>query len=347
MRILLAFALALALASSARAEVKYLTDEAGRWSQWEFSADGSSRASYAAAKADVAAFEGRLVALDAIIRRAPAVARPVGFMARSWGHLDSYAKVGPEQPKGLSLPLGGSVTFGAFAILEYQRGGKTVRDVGGETQLLDLAVNSLQPAFLGARRTPYEWNGVDTDAFLQPASSGAVAGFPRFEDLIVIKKRPEPIWVPVSMEAALRLVSTARKNDVVPLKEHLAAAKPGQRVESSTRELQRLEGEIASIEAFIASLAPKDRAAAACYDSQGDSWRTHFRASPSTGCVPLVRPNWAFFDRRLPRSAPQVLIVSQVARCFPEKPSSMTAGCPVNLRLLETVDRRALIDWLQ
>ena len=316
--------------------IDYLVNEPGRWSAWKFRAQPFTTKLYGASANDLNAFETQLRALDAMIRRAPAVAKPIGFSAQTWGYLSAYEAIAPAQPKGVELPLGGGLSFGAFSIFEYQRNGKTVREDGGETQLMNFVVNDIQPALLGGRQRPSEWEGVDTDAFLQPASSGVVAGFPRYGNYIVITKRQTPIWLPVSMESALRLVIAAEQKRMVYLRDTRGPA----------AEIQRIEAKIAGLESHIASLRPEDRAAPACSTGRGEAWGQRFQIGVAADCRPLVRPNWAFFDRQLPRSAPQVLLVTDIARCYAGKPSTDPGGCTTNRQLLESLDRQALMDWL-
>jgi hypothetical protein len=62
------------------------------------------------------------------------------------------------------------------------------------------------------------------------------------------------------------------------------------------------ESALADASAWLQGLAPADRAAPACYVKSGSTPRDRFRAGSSTGCVPVVQPDWAFFDPSLPRS---------------------------------------------
>jgi hypothetical protein len=70
--------------------------------------------------------------------------------------------------------------------------------------------------------------------------------------------------------------------------------------------------------------------------------------------VPLVSPNDEFFDTSLPRSAPQVLIITPIERCFntadkvnQEANSALPAGCAANRRLVETIVKDAMRAWLR
>jgi hypothetical protein len=61
-----------------------------------------------------------------------------------------------------------------------------------------------------------------------------------------------------------------------------------------------------------------------------------------------VRPNADYFDKALPRAAPQVLMVSTFTRCL--QPESLKAtrrgGCVVNRALVESMDWDAVRAWL-
>lgn len=331
------FASILSMCAGSAGAVDHRVNEFGRWSDWTFRAAPVSRKQYAVTDGDLGAFETELRALDSLIRRAPAVATPVGFSARTRGHLCEYLRIAPGQPSGAELPLGGALTFAAFPISEYRRGGKAVREARGETQSMDFVVNDIQPTLLGGRQRPHEWRNVDTDAFLQPSVAGSVAGFPRYGDYIVIKKRSDSLWTPVSLEGALRLVIASDRKRLAFLK----------RTSGPAVEIKNLERKTAGVEAHIAALRPGDRAAASCWTGHGATWGQRFQIGSAPDCRPLVRPNWAFFDRNLPRSAPQVLLVTGIERCYEGKQSDTPAGCAIHRQLLDTLDRQALLDWLR
>src|SRR5262245_14606253 len=104
-------------ATLASPQTRPLPDAPGTWKPWKpFSATSEARKEQAATPVLVKAFEAELVALNAILRRAPAVASPVGFSVETWGHLAGYRPNGfaPGQPAAAGLPLSGGLTFGAF-----------------------------------------------------------------------------------------------------------------------------------------------------------------------------------------------------------------------------------------
>ena len=105
---------------------------------------------------------------------------------------------------------------------------------------------------------------------------------------------------------------------------------------------------------WIAALSPEQQAVPACYAAKAMTLRTRFPAAPSADCHPLVRPNYAYFNKSLPRSAPQVLIIAGITRCFDtadkynnEANSASPAGCRANRALVETLDKSAIRAWLR
>jgi hypothetical protein len=94
---------------------RYLPDAPGTWKPWVFTAAGSNRDRVAARATDVKALETQLLALNAILRKTPGFAAPVGFSVETVGDLDleSYRA---GQPPLATLPLPATLNFGAYGI---------------------------------------------------------------------------------------------------------------------------------------------------------------------------------------------------------------------------------------
>lgn len=111
---------------------------------------------------------------------------------------------------------------------------------------------------------------------------------------------------------------------------------------------------LSEVTALIAELSPAELAAPACYVEKGETVRARFRTVPSAGCHPLVRPNYAYFNKALPQSAPQVVIIKPIIRCFDtankhngEANSTSPAGCRANRAMIETLDKDAIRAWVR
>ena len=105
---------------------------------------------------------------------------------------------------------------------------------------------------------------------------------------------------------------------------------------------------------WIAQLSPAELAAPACYAEKGTTLRARFTTVTSPGCRPLVRPNYGYFNATLPRSAPQVVIITGIKRCFDtadkynlEANSPSPSGCRANRALVETMDKDAIRAWVR
>jgi hypothetical protein len=105
---------------------------------------------------------------------------------------------------------------------------------------------------------------------------------------------------------------------------------------------------------WIAELSPAQLAAPSCYADKATTFRARFGTVASAACHPLVRPNYGYFNKTLPRSAPQVLIITPITRCFDtanrfngEANSPSPAGCRANRALIETLDKDAIRAWLR
>ena len=384
-----------------------LPDAPGTWKPWKPLADtGGARKDQAFTPALMKAFEGELLVLNAILRRAPGVTTPVGFSVETWGYMAGYhvSAHAPGQPAGAAMPIAGGLTFGAFPIFEYERNGKMVRQDTGETALQQFLVNQIGHYVININKgNVMEWGPVDTDAFLQPLPQGEIAGLPRYGDALVIARDPAALWTPLSQRGALDVVVEARRLRVGGHQESVDAAaarlavvrdpawratrlKDAQQdsttmpnpqafikqIEESIRieetallnelgpaagsgkELLDAKRALSEVTDSIAGLSPAEQAAPACYAEKGTTLRAKFRTAASTDCHPLVRPNYGYFNKAVPRSAPQVLIITGITRCFDaankynlEANSRSPAGCRANRALIETLDTAAIRAWVR
>ena len=111
---------------------------------------------------------------------------------------------------------------------------------------------------------------------------------------------------------------------------------------------------LSEVTGLIAELSAADQAVPSCYAEKAATIRGKFPPTIGAGCHPLVRPNYAYFNRTLPRSTPQVVIITPIKRCFDtadkynhEASSTSPAGCRANRALIETLDKDALRAWIR
>jgi hypothetical protein len=378
----------------------FMTDAPGTWKPWKMTLSSGARSSTRATAAELKAFEAHLVAFREMLRRVPAVADPRGYSVEVWGHLGGYDRAVPGQPPPIRRPIPGGVDFGAFPIYEYMRSGARVRTDTGETALLLFLVNTLDPRVIGHPGPP-EWNALDLDIVVQPPATGERAGFPRYDDIVVITKRQASIWAAVPLLEAWQVqlqastqalhaarevagkMQQARDEHVDPVRKAKreaeyrknAASMPNAEAylrqmaeveairDRATRDeiaptsgtmvrLREAEREVAAVEAVIAALPAEEKPMPACWVPDATRVQGRLRAGSSARCRALVRPHYAFFDPALPRSAPQLLLITSAKRCYEDRRDSgssttLPSGCTANRALMESWDRQAVLDWLQ
>ena len=255
------------------------------------------------------------------------------------------------------MPLAGALSFGAFPLIEFQRNGRLANEdlKGGETELLQFAVNQIDGFIYGTTR-PQGWGEARLEAFVEPASGTAVAGLPRIGDVFVVRKNSKPLWVPFPLADALQPVAVDRRTlyenrrdayakQVAEFAEWRTPAsraarradwkqsaalmgakgaeflanmeKSDPQIEAANetqlgaggpedKAVREAERELKEVDGVLAALSPDQRRAPSCYDGQGRRAAARFRLKEGApaSCRALVRPNWAYFDATLPRSAP-------------------------------------------
>lgn len=116
------------------------------------------------------------------------------------------------------------------------------------------------------------------------------------------------------------------------------------------RDVKDAERDLRETEAAVAAFSPAQLASPSCYINSFDKPTTKFRVlqGAPANCRPIVKPNWAYFDATLPRSAPQVLMLNGFERCLRKESLAETSrgGCVVNRELVDTLDWNAVRAWL-
>lgn len=118
-------------------------------------------------------------------------------------------------------------------------------------------------------------------------------------------------------------------------------------IADATARANAIERENEEAKNTLAGLPAAKRAAPACYATRESVSLSRFQSEPRPGCVALVRPNWKLFNPALPRSAPQVLAITHFEGCLLPQNLPHPGGCVANKKLLETMDKQALLDWLR
>lgn len=100
---------------------------------------------------------------------------------------------------------------------------------------------------------------------------------------------------------------------------------------------------LAEAEQDLASLSPEQKTMPACLFERATSTRplVRFGAAGAPGGRPVIRPNWDYFNRSLPRSAVQLITIGDIDLCVASrkfKDSPNRYGSTANMALLESLD---------
>lgn len=396
LRLILSIAAAvMILSTAARTQIRYVPTAPGVWKPWGFTAYPDDRRRLAAQPADVKALDAALQGLNAILKKTPGFAAPVGFSVESVAGLE-LETLRPGQPDAKTLPIPATLSFGAFGVHEFTRNGVVVREDTGETTMLIFFVNQLAlPLFYQSDPIP-EFEKVETDVQRLAEPQADLFGMPRYGHTIVLKKNPAPIWTAVSREEALSLATrgiearltesrsvvavlqkghddfvdpaqqakriadykmgAALSKDPVKTLESLMKAEERIQAEASTMakpiadasaRVTVVERELAAAKTAAAALSATERAAPACYAASETVSLARFQGQPGGRCTALVRPNWKMFNSVLPRSAPQIVVIAHYEACLLPQNLPHPGGCVANRKLLETMDKQAILDWLR
>jgi hypothetical protein len=213
------------------------------------------------------------------------------------------------------------------------------------------------------------WSPVSVETSLQLMLAQRQKDVKYFEDAAVRIRESYEEWVdPARVAARAQRNRSAAASRPDP-EAYLANVEKGERNTEDTLKKQVAQdadpaankfwaaaiARVKDVDETLASMSAADKASPACYlEPRGRvvDERAMSRLVPldTPGCLPVVRPNWSYFDRALPRTSIQVITIGMIGRCVDElKPTGATRtwGCPVNLALLRSVDWdkvRSLLD---
>ena len=161
--------------------------------------------------------EANLQRFVAIVLRDPALRPPVGFDFRTGTH--AYA---PPHPVSLHAPLAYTMT-GLLYWYAYLPAVRRIEPTPGPAMGgFFLRANDISTVFDNFERWPLDERGL---TYAEPREMRKVAGFPQYNPgVVVLKRNPRPIWVPVSREWALQRQLAQRGKNLDSIAESAKAA---------------------------------------------------------------------------------------------------------------------------
>lgn len=151
-----------------------------------------------------------------------------------------------------------------------------------------------------------------------------------------------------TMPNGAEFVAMMEKTDTQLEAQNRTRLAPGGPEEKGVREAER---DFKEVDGLVAALTTETRSAPSCYNDRATQLSERFRRKDGApaACRALVRPNWDYFDPKLPRSSPQVVMIAAFTRCLTKDSMAATSprgGCVINRALVNSMDWDAVRAWL-
>ena len=398
------------LAQGQGSNARYLPDKPGFWQPQRYMAEQDHGAG--ATAAELQQINSNLKAIQAVLMATPTGTNPVGFYffpAPMW------------MSSGRTQPILQGLHIYPLAFVEFRKQGVWTLDMHGETSGVGYSLNNLSEIDRVSSKVFEETgpNGAPHPIYTLPAELRSIGGFPVYGDTLFITRPGRELFVPVSVEHALKAAMPVyaqnrdaadheigerkkrnqdfkaneadayeqkelakfekqwgylRATDAKDYEEHkrqwmapvlrerqdheAAAAPPVRGNKDSEWYFNAIDG-YANAQKRLASLSPEEAASPACFEAVDlrlpYAMRGEIRRSAGNpACLPLLETNPKYYDRTLPRTAPQLMTVSSITRCVtigsaklvPTAVDTSGGGCPVHAKMWEELNWQKLADIL-
>ncbi len=398
------------LAQGQGSDTRYLRNKPGFWQPQRYMAEQDHGAG--ATAAELQQINSNLKAIQAVLMATPTGTNPVGFYffpAPMW------------MSHGRTQPILQGLHIYPLAFVEFRKQGVWTLDMHGETSGVGYSLNNLSEIERVSSKVFEETGpkGAEHPIYTLPTPVRSLGGFPVYGDTLFIPRPGREIFVPVSVEHALKAAMPIyaknrdaadrevaerkqrnqdfkaneaddyeqkelakfekqwgylRATDVKDYEEHKrewmapvlrerqeheAAAAPPVRGNKDSEWYFNAMDEYANAQKRLASLSPEEAASPACFEALDIrlpySMRGEIRSrTGNPACLPLVETNPDYYDRALPRTAPQLLTVTSITRCtklggpafVPTAVDIEGGGCPVHAKMWQEMDWQKLADIL-
>lgn len=391
-------------------DTRYLPDKPGFWQPQRYMAEQDHGAG--ATAVELQQINSNLKAIQAVLMATPTGTNPVGFYITPAPMWVSHGRTQPIL-QGLHIyPL---------AFFEIRKQGVWTLDMHGETSGAGYSLNNLSEIERVSTKVFEEAgpHGAPHPIYTLPVPVHSLGGFPVYGDTLFITRPGRELFVPVSVEHALKaampvyarnrdaadreLVDRKQRNQdfkaneadeyeqkelakfekqwgylratdakdyeehkrqwMAPVLrervEHEAAAAPPVRGNKDSEWYFNAMDEYANAQKRLASLSPEEAASPACFEPVDVrlpyAMRGEIRKiTRNPACLPLVQTNPDYYDRTLPRTAPQLLTITSITRCVDlDRPKVVPTaidieggGCPVHAKMWQEMNWQKLADIL-
>ena len=309
--------------------------------KWSYKLSTFNFGSYGLTAAEKDAFAKDMQELAAVFHETPVLSSPKGIDADASADLDLPCAKDSCKQSRVKGKLGISLVFFCES-----KDGKPMRAQSGNASFT--VFTNLQEVL--ASKNSLWYNGMrdeqGNEIFFEPKKVKDVDGFPLYENgMMVIAKNNKPVWVPATVEQFLKLIIRDLKAEVEKSYKNLPPEMAAQQPENP------LSAMVKNMEAELAGLSPEKRKAPAYFISQQRMMLGPPIVDKSEpDARPLVMVNPDYFDKSLPRTAVQLIVISWsdipnygfVAPSFQEAPPESR-----EFEVLNTLDYKKLAGLLK
>ena len=362
---LLAILSAAVLINSACCYAEEAVNPAEKVGSWRFSMDeGSGKRGHR--------LKGLLQEITRSITALPVMSPPKGFEARFWGFISPKDRF--DICTGKKCPPSRPTAVLAMMIGRYEPKGESIKAAFGTPSTMDISINNIGHVFASL---PVLYKDDEGFILPEPVLSSERAGLPTYVNrghaVAVVTTNDRPLWLPVSRERYLKAaIATETKSLETPPEERKKkkrkksapeAATDGRQVfieqertwidpveEKKMVEKSRIVADTAKesddvIKERIRSLqeelnvmtAEQRTTQARIAEGAADNESVPLLPHDSTAGVPVVTPNFRYFNPKLPPDAPQLAVIQW-------KFDGDTRYDPESSSISETLNNRVLLE---
>jgi len=175
--------------------VRYLPDKPGYWQPRHYMAEQDHGAG--ATVAERQQIDANLNAIQAVLMATPTGANPVGFY---------YLPAPMWVSSGRTRPILQGLGIFPLAFVEFRKQGVWTLDMHGETSSVEYSLNNLSEIERVSSKVFEETGpkGAEHPIYTAPTAVGSLGGFPVYGDTLFITRPGRELFVPVSVEHALK-----------------------------------------------------------------------------------------------------------------------------------------------
>jgi tetratricopeptide (TPR) repeat protein len=195
--------------------IVWLTKEPGTFLPWNLHREGFVVDETRATTAELKALEVNLQRIAAVVKKVPVFNPPTGFDVYSSSALSSFEAVA-DQKRALALnfPLMSDVYFAELGKFQYQVQSKSTGKVSNRVATQEEPSCGLRFNVNSLPLPGVHYEDSEGTFLFEPLKKGEIGGIPVYDDMVVITRPGDKLWVPVTRGRVLKYLIPKYKSDI-------------------------------------------------------------------------------------------------------------------------------------